>query len=59
MLKYSDIHQENDNIYYNVNVVYKSEDPKEFRYAEKRSSNLIDSGFDYKVAVVRFSIDTS
>jgi hypothetical protein len=59
MLRYDAINQNDDNIYVNVQVVNKSEEPKVFNYYDKRSSSLIQSGFDYKLAVVRFAIDTS
>jgi hypothetical protein len=53
MLRYDAINQNDNNIYVNVQVVNKSEEPKVFNYYDKRSSSLIQSGFDYKLAVVR------
>ena len=54
-----DLYREGKNIYYNIGVVNKNEDPKEFRYFDKRATNLVSSGYKYKLAVVRFSVDPS
>ena len=59
MLNYNQLTQEADNVYYNIQVVNKNENATEFRYSDKQSYNLINSGYRYKLAVERFSIDTS
>lgn len=59
MLNYDSLSQQPDNVYYNIQVVNKEANPKEFRYYDKRSQNLIDSGYRNKLAVARFSLDTS
>jgi hypothetical protein len=53
------IGQNPDNIYCNVQVVNKKEEPTQFNYSDKKAFNIVESGYDYKLAVVRFSIDTS
>ena len=51
--------QNDDNIYYNAQVVKKQAYPVPFQYFDKRAFKLVDCGYDYKLAVVRFSVDTS
>lgn len=51
--------QNDDNIYYNAQVVNKQAYSVPFQYFDKRAFKLVDSGYDYKLAVVRFSVDTS
>ena len=59
MLSSLDIYKDGRHIYYNIGVVNKDEDPKEFRYFDKRAQNLVDTSNKFKLAVVKFSIDTS
>jgi hypothetical protein len=59
MLRYDAIGQSPDNIYCNIQVVNKKEEPTQFNYYDKKAFNLVESGYDYKLTVVRFAIDTS
>jgi hypothetical protein len=59
MLRYDAIGQSPDNIYCNIQVVNKKEEPTQFNYSDKKAFNIVESGYDYKLAVVRFAIDTS
>jgi hypothetical protein len=58
-MRYSDFNRDGKNIYYNIGVVNKEDKPKEFRYFDKRATNLVSSSFKYKLGVMRFSVDTS
>lgn len=59
MLRFSDFDRDGKNIYYNIGVVNKNQQPTEFRYFDKRGTSLVPNGKRYKLAVERFSIDTS
>jgi hypothetical protein len=36
--------------------VNKKEEPTQFNYSDKKAFNIVESGYDYKLAVVRFAI---
>ena len=48
-----------DNVYYDIVAVNKDGAPKPFRYNDNRGIPIIKKANNYKVAVARFSVDTS
>ena len=51
-----DLYREGKNIYYNIGVVNKDENPKEFRYFDKRATNSVSFGYKYKLAVEKIQL---
>jgi hypothetical protein len=59
MLSFNELVQQSDYVYYNAQVVNRSNVPREFRYNDNQVNGIINKSFDYKLQVKRFSIDTS
>lgn len=51
-------YQQND-LYYNINVVNKADTPMVLNYTDSRSNNLLDNVDNYDLSILSFSIDNS